>query len=64
MSESANSDETTPTLFEWMGGLGPLRAMIDAFYDRVERNELFDNLFPGGVTEVAAHARRAVAGPR
>lgn len=25
--------------------------MIDAFYDRVEREEMFDPLFPGGVTE-------------
>ncbi|GJM37290.1 MAG: globin [Acidimicrobiales bacterium] len=42
---------STPTLYEWAGGLPAIRAMIDAFYDRVERSELFDNLFPGGVTD-------------
>lgn len=42
---------TTPTLYEWAGGLDALRRMIDAFYDRVERLDLFDPLFPGGVTE-------------
>jgi len=42
---------TTPTLYEWAGGLDALRRMIDAFYDRVEQVEMFDRLFPGGVTE-------------
>lgn len=39
-----------PSLYDWAGGLTALRRMIDAFYDRVERTPLFDNLFPGGVT--------------
>lgn len=43
--------EKTPTLYEWAGGLDALRRMIDKFYDRVEKAELFDPLFPGGVTE-------------
>ena len=43
------SDE--PTLFEWAGGTAKFRALIDAFYDRVERDELLSPLFPGGVHE-------------
>lgn len=42
---------TTPTLHEWAGGTSAIRRMIDAFYDRVERNHLFDTLFPGEVSE-------------
>ena len=41
----------TPTLLEWAGGAARLRALIDAFYDRVERDDLLSGLFPGGVTE-------------
>lgn len=41
----------TPTLYEWAGGVDAIRRMIDAFYDRVERLDLFHSLFPGGVTE-------------
>jgi len=43
--------DPTPTLYDWAGGLEALRRMIDAFYDRVEQLELFNPLFPGGVTE-------------
>ncbi len=43
--------DDTPTLYDWAGGTDAIRRMIDAFYDRVERSELFDQLFPGGVTE-------------
>src|SRR5688572_5577915 len=40
-----------PTLFEWAGGAGAFRKLIDAFYDRVERDDLLSPLFPGGVGE-------------
>jgi hemoglobin len=40
-----------PSLYEWAGGTPALRRLIDAFYDRVERLESFDPLFPGGVSE-------------
>jgi hemoglobin len=43
--------DDTPTLFDWAGGSGAFRAMIDAFYDRVEADELLGPLFPGGVSE-------------
>lgn len=41
----------TPTLFEWAGGEKAFRRLIDAFYDRVENDELLSPFFPGGVTE-------------
>ena len=47
-----------PTLFEWAGGLDPLRRMIDRFYDRVEADDELAGFFPGGVT---VHHREHVA---
>ena len=41
----------TPTLFEWAGGTAAIRRLIDAFYDRVEHDDLLGPLFPGGVSE-------------
>ncbi|MEV0716090.1 group II truncated hemoglobin [Asanoa sp. NPDC050611] len=41
---------TTPTLYEWAGGRPAIERMINAFYDRVERDELLSPFFPGGVT--------------
>jgi len=38
-----------PTLYEWAGGAAPIAAFINAFYDRVERDDLLAPLFPGGV---------------
>jgi len=38
-----------PTLFAWAGGRDAFERMIDAFYDRVERDDLLSSLFPGGV---------------
>ena len=40
-----------PTLFEWAGGAVAFRRLIDAFYDRVERDDLLSPLFPGGGPE-------------
>ena len=40
-----------PTLFEWAGGRQAFDRMINAFYDRVEHDELLSRLFPGGVHE-------------
>jgi hemoglobin len=40
-----------PTLFEWVGGTVAIRRLIDAFYDRVEADELLSPFFPGGVSE-------------
>lgn len=40
-----------PTLVAWAGGLLALRALIDAFYDRVESDDLLAPFFPGGVTQ-------------
>ena len=47
-----------PTLVDWAGGPPAMRAMIDAFYDRVEADALLAPFFPGGVSE---HHRAHVA---
>ena len=41
----------TPTLYEWAGERPAFRRLIDAFYDRVEQDDLLGPLFPGGVSE-------------
>ena len=57
-----------PTLYEWAGGGGAFRRLIDAFYDRVEADELLSPFFPGGVAEehrdhVAAWWAEVMGGP-
>jgi len=39
------------TLYEWAGGGLAIRRLMDAFYDRVEGDELLSPFFPGGVGE-------------
>jgi hemoglobin len=48
-----------PTLYEWAGGQESISALIEAFYDRVERDELLSPFFPGGVS--AEHRRHVIA---
>jgi hemoglobin len=55
----AAKDDTAPTLFEWAGGEEAIVRLIDAFYDRVEEDELLSPFFPGGVGE--EHRRNVVA---
>jgi hemoglobin len=40
-----------PSLYDWAGGLEAFERMINAFYDRVEADDLLSPLFPGGVSE-------------
>ncbi|MGD0377952.1 MAG: group II truncated hemoglobin [Streptosporangiaceae bacterium] len=40
-----------PTLYQWAGGRDAFDQMINAFYDRVEQDELLSPFFPGGVHE-------------
>ena len=40
-----------PTLYEWAGGTPAFRRLLDAFYDRVEADDLLSPFFPGGVHE-------------
>jgi hemoglobin len=49
---------TPPSLYEWAGGRPAFDSMINAFYDRVEKDELLSPFFPGGVH---AEHRRHVA---
>lgn len=39
------------SLYDWAGGEAAFVRLIDAFYDRVEADDLLSPLFPGGVTE-------------
>ena len=39
-----------PSLYEWVHGRPAIARLIDAFYDRVERDDLISPLFPGGVS--------------
>jgi hemoglobin len=48
-----------PTLYEWAGQTEGLSALINAFYDRVQRDELLSAFFPGGVS--AEHRDHVVA---
>jgi hemoglobin len=48
-----------PTLYEWAGGEPAFTRLIDAFYDRVESDQLLAPFFPGGVT--AEHRRNVAA---
>jgi hemoglobin len=49
----------TPTLYEWAGGGEAIERLINAFYDRVERDEVISPFFPGGVS--AEHRDHVVA---
>jgi hemoglobin len=45
----------TPTLYEWAGGHDAFERLLNAFYDRVEEDELISPLFPGGVSAEHRH---------
>src|SRR4051812_42645072 len=47
------------TLYAWAGGAAAFERLIDAFYDRVEGDDLLSPLFPGVVGE--EHRRNVVA---
>ena len=42
--------DEVPTLYEWAGGGPAVARMINAFYYRVELDDLLSVLFPGGVS--------------
>lgn len=39
-----------PSLYEWAGGEIAFARLINAFYDRVDRDDLLSPFFPGGVS--------------
>jgi hemoglobin len=47
---SADESAVTATLDQWAGGRRAIEGLIDAFYDRVEGDDLLSRLFPGGVS--------------
>ena len=57
-----------PTLYEWAGGHDAIERMINAFYDRVENDDLLAPFFPSGVNpehrrNVAAWWTQVFGGP-
>ena len=42
-------DAAAPSLYDWAGGSPAFERLINAFYDRVEDDELLTGFFPGGV---------------
>ncbi len=52
-------EKGVPSLFDWAGGAKPLAAFLNAFYDRVERDDLLRPLFPRGVSR--EHRNHAIA---
>jgi hemoglobin len=55
----AEARDAPPTLYEWAGGHDAFERFINAFYDRVEKDDLLSPLFPGGVRE--EHRRHVIA---
>jgi hemoglobin len=53
------SNAEAPTLYGWAGGHQAIERLIDAFYDRVEQDELLSPFFPGGVSK--AHRDHVIA---
>jgi hemoglobin len=51
--------DATPSLYDWAGGAPAISALINAFYDRVERDDLLRSFFPGGVS--ARHRDHVIA---
>jgi hemoglobin len=49
----------TPTVYEWAGGRVAFERLINAFYDRVEADDLLSPFFPGGVSE--EHRQHVIA---
>jgi hemoglobin len=51
--------DAVPTLYDWAGGREPIGRMLNAFYDRVEADELLAPVFDGAVS--AAHREAVTA---
>ncbi len=58
LSSPALPEKGLPTLYDWCGGLPAVSRLINAFYDRVESDDLLGPLFPGGVS--SAHREHVV----
>ena len=58
-SSSDLPEKGLPSLYDWAGGHEAIAALINAFYDRVQHDELLGPFFPGGVT--AAHREHVTA---
>jgi hemoglobin len=50
MTAEHTSRDEPPSLYAWAGGREAFHRLINAFYDRVEGDDLLSGFFPGGVT--------------
>ena len=62
------AESELPTLYAWAGEAPAVTRLVDAFYDRVERDDLLSPFFPGGVgpehrRHVAAWWSEVLGGP-
>lgn len=48
--DQSSPTDLVPTLVEWAGGPPAFGRLINAFYDRVEADDLLSPFFPGGVS--------------
>lgn len=57
-----------PTLYQWLGGAEPLRALLERFYQKVPADPLLAPLFagmsPDHVAHVAAFVAEVLGGPQ
>jgi hemoglobin len=61
MIEEAPMTKPVPTLFEWLGGMPALSAMVKLFYERIPADPLLAPLFAHAAPEHAEHVTRFVA---
>ena len=50
LDDEPEAEADAPSLYAWAGGEDAIARLIDAFYDRVERDEELSAYFPGGVS--------------
>jgi len=48
---TGSATDSGPPLIDWAGGPAAITRLIDAFYDRVEADDLLSLFFPGGVSQ-------------
>lgn len=51
MTATTDGSKGPPSLYAWAGGLDAFHRLINAFYDRVEGDDLLSPFFPGGVSQ-------------
>src|SRR5262245_46442499 len=62
-----STDQSAPTLFEWAGGMPAIERLMDAFYEKVRRDETLSSVFasmgPDHPRHVAHFVAEVLGGP-